>query len=123
MPVGLVLMKWDERVATEILFKYPDDKDFEITDKTLLHLLNLHEFSEKPGISTLTVKRVNLVTYYSGVEKGHYVILVLSILEDPEDIEEEFKEIAQAIIDNLEEEKYKELIPSLFKKLEEKSKF
>ena len=116
MPVGIVLMKWDERVATEILLKYPEDKDFEITDKTLLHLLNLHEFSEKPGISTLTVKRVNLITYYSGVEKGHYVILVLSILENPDDLEEDFEEIAQVILENLEEEKYKEMIPSLFKK-------
>ena len=123
MPVGLVLMKWDERIATEILFKYPDDKDFEITDKTLLHLLNLHEFSEKPGISTLSVKRVNLLTYYSGVEKGHYIILVLSILEDPEDFEEDYEKIAQTILNNLEEEKYKEMVPSLFKKLEEKSPF
>ena len=123
MPVGLVVMKWDERVATEILFKYPDDKDFEITDKTLLHLLNLHEFSEKPGISTLSVKRVNLLTYYSGVEKGHYIILVLSILEDPEDFEEDYEKIAQTILNNLEEEKYKEMVPNLFKKLEEKSMF
>ncbi len=123
MPVGIVLMKWDERVATEILLKYPEDKDFEITDKTLLHLLNLHEFSEKPGTSTLTVKRVNLITYYTGVEKGHYVILVLSILENPDDFIEIFEEIAQEIIENLEEEKYKEIIPSLFKKLEETSLF
>ena len=123
MPVGIVLMKWDERVATEILLKYPEDKDFEITDKTLLHLLNLHEFSEKPGISTLTVKRVNLITYYTGVEKGHYVILVLSILENPDDIVDVFEEIAKEIIENLEEEKYKEIIPSLFKKLEETSLF
>jgi len=123
MPVGIVLMKWDERVATEILIKYPEDKDFEISDKTLLHLLNLHEFSEKPGISTLSVKRVNLITYYSGVEKGHYVILVLSILENPDDFVEDFEEMAQVILDNLEEEKYKEMIPSLFKKIEEKSLF
>jgi hypothetical protein len=123
MPLGIVLMKWDERVATEILLKYPEDKDFEISDKTLLHLLNLHEFSEKPGTSALTVKRVNLITYYSGVETGHYVILVLSILENPDDFEEVFEEIAQTIIDNLEDEKYKEMIPSLFKTLEEKSPF
>ena len=123
MPVGLILMKWDERVATEILFKYPEDGDFEISDKTLLHLLNLHGFSEKPGISTLSVKRINLITYYSGAEKGHYVILVLNILEDPDEFEEDYEHFAQTILDNLEEDKYKEMVPSLFKKLEEKSKF
>jgi len=71
----------------------------------------------------LSVKRINLITYYSGAEKGHYVILVLSILEDPDDFEEDYEEIAQIILDNLEEEKYKEMVPSLFKKLEKKSKF
>jgi len=25
MPVGLVVMKWDERVGTEILAKYPEE--------------------------------------------------------------------------------------------------
>jgi len=123
MPIGIVLMKWDERVATEILFKYPEDKDFEISDKTLLHLLNLHEFSEKPGLSALTVKRINLITYYSGVETGHYVILVLSILENPDDFEEEFEEVAKIILENLEEDKYKEMVSTIFKKLEEKSQF
>ena len=122
MPIGIILMKWDEKIATEILTKYPDDKSFEISDKTLLHLLNLHEFSEKPGLSTLTVKRVNLITYYSGVEKGHYVILVLSILENPDDFEEKFEDIAQKILENLEDEKYKEMIPSFFKELEDLSK-
>ena len=29
MPTGLILMKWDERIATEILFGYPEDDDFE----------------------------------------------------------------------------------------------
>ncbi len=123
MPVGLVLMKWDERIATEVLFRYPEDEDFEITNKTLLHLLNLHGFSEKPGLSSLAVKRVNLITYYSGVDKGHYVILVLNILENPDDFEEEYEAIAQIILENLEEEKYKEMVPSLFKKLEQLSNF
>ena len=36
---------------------------------------------------------------------------------------ENVEEIAQIILDNLEEEKYKEMVPSLFKKLEEKSNF
>ncbi len=123
MPVGLVLMKWDERVATEVLFSYPEDEDFEISDKTLSHLLTLHGFTEKPGLSTLTVKRVNLVTYYSGSEKGHYVILVLNILENPDEFEEEYEEIAQTILENLEDEKYKEMVPSFFKRLEERSSF
>ena len=123
MPVGIVLMKWDERVATEILLKYPEDNSFEISEKTLLHLLNLHEFSEKPGLSSLSVKRINLITFYSGVEKGHYVILVLSMLENPEDFEEKFEEIAKEILENLEDEKYKNMIPSFFKELEDLSKF
>jgi len=43
MPVGIVVMKWDERVGTEILAKYPDE--LSITDKTLMQVYSTHEYS------------------------------------------------------------------------------
>jgi hypothetical protein len=45
--------------------KYPEEK-VKISDKILMHLLNLHEFSKEPGIASLTLSEINFVTDYSG---------------------------------------------------------
>lgn len=117
MPNGIIFMKWNERSATEILFKYPSNKDFKLSKKTLLHILNLHGFNKKPGIASLTTRDINFLTYYSGIIKGYYLILLLNILESPDDYEEIFKKIAPTIIDNLENQNYENAIPSLYNKL------
>lgn len=118
MPDGILVMKWNERTAIDVLFKHPENENFKISNKTLLHVLNLHGFKRKPGIASLTTGHINFITYYSGREKGYYVILLLNMLEIPEDYECEFRKIAQKIIESLEEESFEEIIPPLFKKLD-----
>lgn len=117
MPNGIILMKWDERSATEVLFKYPDDDTFKISNKTLLHVLNLHGFSKNPGISSLTTENINFITYYSGLKKGYYIILVLNMLESPEDFEKQFKQSAQTLMEEFDNQNFKDAIISLFKNL------
>ena len=117
MPIGMMILQWSDRGALETMMQYPANKDMQISSKTLLHLINLHGFSEKAGLTTLNVKRVNILTYYSGSEKNIYVVLVLNLLEDADDFEEEFKEIALKILNNLKNEKYKELIPDIYERL------
>ncbi len=115
MPDGFIFMKYDERSGMEIKAKYPEEK-LQISDKTLMHILNLHEFSEQAGIVSLTLDNINFVTYYSGVDTDYFFILMLNILENPEDYEEILEEISQTIIKNLDEDKYLEILPSLFNK-------
>ena len=83
-----------------------------------MHILNLHEFSEHAGSVSLTLDNVNFVTYYTGSDKDYFFILMLNILEDPEDYEEILEEVSQTILKNLEKRKYLELLPSLFKKIQ-----
>jgi hypothetical protein len=116
MPLGILVMKWEERSALIKKAQYPPNKDLFITEKTFLHLLNLHGFSEEPGMITLTIKDVNLITFYSGVHLNYYIILVLNLLEDVEDFEQKFKEIAIKILENLEDESLKELLAELYEK-------
>ncbi len=116
MPNGLIFMKYDERSGMEIKAKYPEKK-FKITDKTLMQILNLHEFSKQAGIVSLTLENINFVTYYSGSDSDYFFILMLNMLEDPEDYEEILKEISQTILKNLDEEKYLEMLPLLFNKV------
>jgi hypothetical protein len=116
MPDGLIFMKYDERSGMEIKAKYPEKK-FKITDKTLMQILNLHEFSEQAGIVSLTLEDINFVTYYSGSDSDYFFILMLNMLESPEDYEEVLEEVSLNIIENLENKKYIEMLPRLFKKI------
>lgn len=116
MPDGLIFLKYDERSGMEIKAKYPEKK-FKITDKTLMHILNLHEFSKPAGIVSLTLENINFVTYYSGSDTDYFFILMLTMLENPEDYEEILEEVSQIILKNLEKKKYLKMLPSLFTKI------
>ncbi|MFX1569399.1 MAG: hypothetical protein ACFFCV_13640 [Promethearchaeota archaeon] len=117
MPNGLIFMKYDERSGMEIKAKYPEEVN--ISDRTLMHILNLHEFSEEAGTVSLTLDNVNFVTYYTGSTKDYFIILKLNILEEPEDYEVILEEISQTLLKNLDKDKYLEMLPSLFNRIKE----
>ncbi|MFX1275965.1 MAG: hypothetical protein ACFFBP_09325 [Promethearchaeota archaeon] len=121
MPLGLMVMKWEEKTALEKKAQYPENKELFITGKTFMHLLNLHGFSKEAGMTTLNVKDINIVTYYSGVELNYYVILVLNLLENAEDYEEIFEKGAIEILEHINNDEYKKMLPPLFEKLSLKS--
>ncbi len=116
MPDGLIVMKYDERSGIDIKATYPKGK-VKTSDRTLMHIFNLHEFSNEPGIASLTIEKTNFVTYYSGSETDYFFILILNILENPEDYEEILKEVSQNILENLEKNKFVKMLPLLFKRI------
>lgn len=118
MPDGLIVMKYDERSGIDIMAKYPEEK-LKISNKTLMHILNLHEFSKHPGIASLTIQNINFVTYYSGSETDFFFILMLNMLEDPEDYENVLEDVSQIVLENIGKNKYIEMLPSLFKQIVE----
>lgn len=111
-------MKYDERSGIDIMAKYPENK-LKISNKTLMHILNLHEFSKQPGIASLTIQNINFITYYSGSETDFFFILMLNLLEDPEDYENVLEDVSQIVLKNIGENKYIEMLPSLFKRIVE----
>ncbi|MHA1104671.1 MAG: hypothetical protein ACTSPN_02995 [Promethearchaeota archaeon] len=115
MPVGLVVMKWDERVGTEILAKYPEE--IIVTDKTLMQVYSTHEYSGESGMISLMVGSLNIASYYTGPEKGYYILLLLNLDDDPDSYEGGLVDVSRIILQNLEEEAYVSLIPSLFQRL------
>ena len=116
MPDGLLVMKFDDRSGIDIKAKYPEEK-VKISNRTLMHIFNLHEFSKQPGFASLTIENINFVTYYSGSETDYFFILLLTILENPEDYEENLEEVSKIILKSLEKNEYLEMLPSLFKKI------
>ncbi len=106
-------MRYDNKRGISIEAKYPNE-ELKVTDGTLMNIFSLHEFSKQDGIASLTVGDVNITTYYTGEDMDYYVVLILKMLENPEDYEEGLKKISQIILENLKEEKYIDMLPSLF---------
>lgn len=121
MPDGLIVMKYDDRSGIDVKVKYPEE-EVKITNKTLMHIFNLHEFSKEPGIASLTIGEINFVTYYSGEKTDYFFILMLNILENPENYETVLTEISHVILKNLDNNKYLAIIPSLYNNILEHSK-
>jgi hypothetical protein len=114
-PLGLILMKWNERIGTEIITKYPEDA--KISSKTLMQIYSTHEYSGEKGVITLMEGNLNIVSYYSGPEIGYYLILILNFEDDPDAYEIGLVDALQTILLNLEDEAYEHVIPAIFHRL------
>ena len=118
---GLIIMKYDKRSGADILVKYPDDK-LEISDHTLMHVLNIYGFSKEAGLASLNMDKINFVSYYSGSDMNYFFILMLDNLEDPDDHEEALEDVSKIILKNIESNDYIEMLPSLYTKILENQK-
>ncbi|MFW9950011.1 MAG: hypothetical protein ACFFKA_07790, partial [Candidatus Thorarchaeota archaeon] len=114
-PIGLALMRWNERIGTEIIAKYPED--IKLSDKSLMQIYSTHEYSGDKGVVTLMDGALNLVSYYTGPDQGYYLILLLDLNDDPDAYESGMVDILQTILRNLQDESYIKLLPSLFQRL------
>ncbi len=115
MPIGLVIMKWDDRAGTEILAKYPEE--VVLTEKTLMQVYSTHEYSGESGMISLMVGSLNIASYYTGPEKGFYILLLLNLDDDPDSFEEGLIDISRIILGSIEDDAYLQMIPSLFQRL------
>ncbi|MFW9819942.1 MAG: hypothetical protein ACFFE5_10055 [Candidatus Thorarchaeota archaeon] len=115
MPIGLVVMRWNERMGTEIMNKYPEE--IEITDKTLMQIYSTHEYSGESGLVSLMIGSLNIASYYTGPQNEYYIILLLNVDEDPDSYEEGLVDASRVILQNLNDDAYFKMLPSLFQRL------
>lgn len=115
MPIGLVLMRWDIKVSTEILAKYPEA--LVIGEETLMQIYAAHEYTGEPGMISLLVGPLNIASYYTGRDKPLYIILLLNLDEDADAYEGGLADISRVIFQNYEDNAYLEMIPFLFQRL------
>ncbi|MFX1426805.1 MAG: hypothetical protein ACFFBE_10165 [Promethearchaeota archaeon] len=114
-PLGLLLMRWDERIGAELLVKYP--QDINVSDKTLMQVYGIHEYSGDKGSITLIMGSLNILSYYTGPDSGYYIVLILQLDDDPDIYDEGMANIAQIILQNLEDDAYLKMVPSLFQRI------
>lgn len=115
MPVGLMVMKWDERSGTEVIIKYPEE--INIKEKVLMQLISTHEYSGEAGSVSLMVGSLNIASYYTGPESSFYILLLLTLDEDPDAYEGGMADIARFILKAYAEGAHKEIIPSAFHRI------
>lgn len=115
MPIGLIVMKWDERAGTQILAKYPEE--IKINDKTLMQVYSTHEYTGDIGMISLMVGSLNIASYYTGHETSCYILLLLNLDDDPDAYEGGLADISRIILQTYKEESFEDMIPSLFQRL------
>ncbi|UCD01376.1 MAG: hypothetical protein JSV23_10950 [Promethearchaeota archaeon] len=115
MPIGLVVMRWNERVGTEMLAKHPPE--INIPDKTLSQVYSTHEYSEESGMISLMIGSLNIASYYTGPDKGFYILLLLDLDDDPDSYEGGLIDISRIILQNLMDDAFVPMIPTLFRRL------
>ena len=108
----MIVMEWDDRMGTHVLSQYP--KELEVTSKTLMQVYFTHEYNKEAGIVSLMVGQTSLLSYYSGPDYNIYVILVMLMEENTDHYEEGLVEVSNILLQNLQNEEYLNLVPSLF---------
>ncbi len=111
----MVVMRWDERVGTELCATYPEDVS--INEKTMMQVYSTHEYSGEAGMVSLMVGPLNIASFYTGPEQGYYILLLLGLDEDPDVYEDGLADVARQILSSIDGDAYKQIIPSLFQRV------
>ena len=111
---GILVLKWTDQVGMVIKADYPKGVGSALSPATLLHIYNMHFSGKGAGVVGLTIESANFSSYSPGLECRDFVAIILNLLENPDDYEEKLIEISKKILDNLKDDKYIEMLPSLF---------
>jgi len=115
MPLGLILMKWDPKVGTEIVTKYPEE--LIVSDETLMQIYAAHEYTGEPGMISLMVGHLNIASFYTGKERSLYIIVLLNLDDDADLYEGGLTDISRIIMQNIEDDAYLSMMSFLFQRL------
>ncbi|MBY9017625.1 MAG: hypothetical protein MUP85_16750 [Candidatus Lokiarchaeota archaeon] len=122
MPVGILIIRWDNEIGPINEGFYPEN--LKITNNLLTQVYSSHRYqSLKPGFASISLKNNKVVSFFSGVGTDHisienYVVaLLLRRDEKPTLYREILKTIAAEILDKIPDGKFKKLLPDLYKEL------
>ena len=115
MPVGLIVMHFDDRRGSEIIAKYPEE--IQISAEAQIHIISSHEYTAESGMISLMVGSLNIASYYTGPDIAYYVLLLLELDEDPDTYEGGLIDAAHIILQNLKGKDFQHMIPSLFQRI------
>lgn len=107
MPVGILLIRWDDKLGTTLIAKYPEK--FKFPSKILMNIYSQHRSqSTDPSFVTLTLTNMKISSFFSGMDENYigasnYIIaLVLRRDENPTAFREILKKAAAKILKNVD---------------------
>jgi hypothetical protein len=112
MPYGIVVMRWDDRMGAEVIAQHPSD--FKYTTADLIRVYDIHENIREAGITYFNNENVNIISYYAGRKYNLYIILKLTILEDPDNFEDLLLKISDIILDNVKKDNLKGILKKIW---------
>jgi len=122
MPKGIILIRWDNSVGPMLVSKYPES--LSVNENLLTQIYAGHTYnSREPGFSSITLRNNKCISFFSGagenfIKVENYVIaVILRRDENPMKYREILNKIAAKILENIHNEKYKKLLPKLYKDL------
>ena len=122
MARGIILCRWDDRLGVVLEAKYPGNVADSLGDDDLLTIFSTHAISEKAGVMAMRIKRVNIISYYSGLPEGErtsqfVVALILEPDENPSPFEEGLVEISKMLIPAVGKPKFDEFFAESFDRI------
>jgi hypothetical protein len=122
VPVGILVIKWDNEVGPINEGFYPDN--LKITNNLLTQVYSSHRYqSLKPGFASISLKNNKVVSFFSGVGddaisvENYVVALLLRRDEKPQKYREILKKIAASILDKIEDGEFRDVLPDLYEDL------
>jgi len=107
MPVGILLIRWDDKLGTTLVAKYPEK--FKFPSKILMNIYSQHRGqSTDPSFVTLTLTNMKISSFFSGMDENYigasnYIIaLVLRRDEKPHLYREILKRAAAKMLKKVE---------------------
>ena len=118
----LFYARWDDRLGVVLEAKYPGNVADSLGDDDLLTIFSTHAISEKAGVMAMRIKRVNIISYYSGLPEGErtsqfVVALILEPDENPSPFEEGLVEISKMLIPAVGKPKFDEFFAESFDRI------
>jgi len=88
MPLGIAAVKWDDRLGTKLIAKYPPD--LEIEPVLTMRVYGSHVLGERRESNFITMKvdELNIASYYGGIDINKFVMMLLDSDERGEDYQE-----------------------------------
>jgi hypothetical protein len=108
MPVGILLIRWDDKLGTTLVAKYPEK--FKFPSRILMNIYSQHRTqSTDPSFVTMTLANNKISSFFSGMDENYigasnYIIaLVLRRDEKPSMFRDVLKKAAAKILKNIKE--------------------
>jgi hypothetical protein len=128
LPLGIILLKWDNEIGTSLLAQFP--KRYKVTERLLMSIYSTHRLqSNEPSFAITAQPNMKISSFYSGLEgenfigvPNHIVALLLRKDENPSQFKDILKEAAGNILKNINDPNIEKMLEDVFEKMRKASR-